>query len=228
MPRTTLVLACLSLLCGARVAASPDGPALPEDPAPPPLTATFDSVTRGHGHKPVRERFTLAREPRKIAYAYGTRFDVWSRSAARLQLSRLFPEERTSVEYTEGQLRALGSLRSWHQLGSLLPQPPARLGLKAVGAGSALQRKTQRFEGELNGSRISVQWLTAEQLPALLTIKNAHSERTTTLQKLVVGQAEAAPEPVRYRKIDAADLGDLEQDAFVKRHGALLHGGHQH
>jgi len=143
---------------------------------------------------------------------------------------RVFPGDKTSVEYTEGQLRALGSHRSWQQLGSLLPSHPAKLGLKWLGAGTLQGRKTQRFEGTLHGDRVLVHWLESEQLPAQLTVTSARGERTITLQKLVLGPAAPAPdaESKRYRRIDAADLGDLEHDPFVKRHGALLNAPHHH
>jgi hypothetical protein len=141
-------------------------------------------------------------------------------------LVRVFPGEKTTVEYTEGQLRALGTARSWQQLGSLLPAHPAKLGLKLVGTGTFQQRKTQRFEGQLNGERVVVQWLETEQLAAQITLKN----RTITLQKLVLGRPALAreTETKRYRRIDAADLGDLEHDPFVKRYGSLLNAAHQH
>ncbi|HTU60911.1 MAG TPA: hypothetical protein VMF89_20805, partial [Polyangiales bacterium] len=171
-----------------------------------------------------------ARDAGRVAYTFGDaaerRFDLWLRRAAELRLVRVFPREKTAVEYTEGQLRALGTARSWQHLGSLLPAHPAKLGLKHVGAGTFQQRKTQRFEGELNGDRVVVQWLESEQLPAQLTVK----QRTVTLQKLVLGRPELAPEAEtkRYRRIDAADLGDLEHDPFVKRYGSLLQAPHHH
>jgi hypothetical protein len=234
MSRFVLALVGVVLWGAARVIAAP---AENTDVATPPLTATFETVSRvrgAAGRGPVRERWTLAREPRRIAYSFGQadnrRLDVWSLSAAELRLLRVFPGERTSVEYTQGQLRALGSVRSWQQLGSLLPKHPAALGLKPVGSGKFQDRKILRFEGELDGARVSVQWLEQEQLPALLSMVGVHNERTTTLQKLSVGATDSAAgaEAKRYRRIDAADLGDLEHDPFVKRHGALLQSGHHH
>jgi hypothetical protein len=59
----------------------------------------------------------------------------------------------------------------------------------------------------------------------VLTLKSARAERTITLQKLIVGRAERT-EAKHYRRIDAADLGDLEHDPFVHRHSALLHSAH--
>lgn len=233
MSRLASLLICVCLLSGARVAAAP---AEPLGEAAPPLTATFETVTKGRDKHTAnaRETWTLARDPGRVAYTFGQaverRSDVWLRTAAETRLLRVFPQERTTVEYTQGQLRALGNTRSWQQLGSLLPAHPAQLGLKLVGAGTFQQRKTQRFQGELNGDRVVVQWLEAEQLPAQLTSKNAHTERSITLQKLVVGPVDLASEAdgKRYRRIDAADLGDLEHDPFVKRYGALLQSPHHH
>lgn len=231
MSRLASLLICVCLLSGARVAAAP---AEPTGEAAPPLTATFETVTKTRTKKAgdVRERWTLARDAARVAYTFGQaaerRFDVWQRSGAskEVRLLRVFPQERTAVEYTQGQLRALGHQRSWEQLASLLPAQPAKLGLKLVGASTFQQRKTQRFEGELNGDHVVVQWLEAEQLAAQITLKN----RTITLQKLVLGPPTLAPEAEtkRYRRIDAADLGDLEQDPFVKRYGSLLNAAHQH
>lgn len=231
MPRYALLLAGLCMLSGAPVAAAP---AESSDLAAPPLTATFETVQRAGTKRGTRsrEKWILTREPGRVAYRFGQaaerRLDVWSRRAAELSLLRVFPGEKTAVEYSQGQLRALGNIRSWQQLSSLLPQHPAKLGLKATGTGTFQQRKTQRFEGEVDGARISVHWLEPEQLPASLMISNARSERTTTLQKLELGRAETDPEaePKRYRHIDAADLGDLEHDPFVQRHSSLLHAPH--
>ena len=225
MSRLASLLICVCLLSGARVAAAP---AEPTGEAAPPLTATFETVTKGRA---ARQRWTLARDAGRVAYTFGDaaerRFDLWLRRTAELRLVRVFPREKTAVEYTEGQLRALGTARSWQQLGSLLPAHPAKLGLNYVGAGTLFQqRKTQRFEGELNGDHVVVHWLESEQLPAQLTVK----QRTITLQKLVLGRPELAPETEtkRYRRIDAADLGDLEHDPFVKRYGSLLQAPHHH
>jgi hypothetical protein len=224
MSRLASLLICVCLLSGVRVAAAPAEPA---GEAAPPLTAAFETVTKGHA---ARQRWTLARDADRVAYTFGEaaerRFDLWLRRAAELRLVRVFPGEKTAVEYTEGQLRALGTARSWQQLGSLLPAHPAKLGLKLVSSGTFQQRKTQRFEGQLNGERVVVQWLEAEQLAAQITLKN----RTITLQKLVLGRPALAPEAdtKRYRRIDAADLGDLEHDPFVKRYGSLLNAAHQH
>ena len=229
MSRLASLLICVCLLSGARVAAAP---AEPTGEAGPPLTATFETVTRWHSH--ARERWTLARDAGRVTYSFGQaaarRFDVWMQRAAELRLVRVFPGDKTSVEYTDGQLRALGSHRSWQQLGSLLPAHPAKLGLKPLGSSTSQGRKTQRFEGTLNGDRVLVHWLESEQLPAQLTVTNARRERTITLQKLVVGRAELPPEAEtkRYRRIDAADLGDLEHDPFVKRNGSLLNAPHHH
>ena len=231
MSRLASLLICVCLLGGARVAAAP---ADPTGEAAPPLTATFETLNRGHARAAVRERWPLARESGRVAYSFGAaaerRFDVWVRSATELRLLRVFPEQRTAVEYTQGQLRALGTQRSWQQLSSLLPAHPAQLGLRALGASTFQQRKTQRYDGELNGERVLVHWLESEQLPARLVVTNARGARTITLHKLVLGRAALAPEAEakRYRRIDAADLGDLEHDPFVKRHGSLLAAPHHH
>jgi hypothetical protein len=175
MSRLALLLICVCLLSGARVAAAP---AEPFGEAAPPLTATFETATKGRDKHvaSAREKWTLAREAGRVAYTFGQaterRLDVWLRTAAETRLLRVFPQERTTV----------------------------------------------------------VQWLEAEQLPAQLTSKNARMERSITLHKLVVGHAELASETEtkRYRRIDAADLGDLEHDPFVKRYGSLLQSPHHH
>ena len=232
MPQLASLLICVCLLSGARVAAAP---AEPTGQAAPPLTASFETVSTEtvstrHGTKaqPARERWTLSREAGRVTYSFGQaavrRFEVWQRTATQTRLLRVFPRERTSVEYTQGQLRALGDNRSWQQLTSLLPKTPAQLGLKPTGTGTFQQLPTQRFEGELGGDRVFVEWLPAQQLPAQLTIKNARLERSVRLRKLVVGQPapEADAQAKGFRRIDAADLGDLEHDPFVKRYHALL------
>ena len=222
MKRLAYSITLLSLLSAAYVAAAPGDPA-------PPLTATFETLVRARGAV-ERERWTLTREAGRVAYKFGSasdqRVDVWSRGPRELRLLRVFPHDKTSVEYSEGQLRALGSFRSWQQLTSLLPQAPAQLGLKATGTGSWQQHTTLRFEGELEGAHVSVEWLEAEQLPVVLTRKSARGERAITLQKLSAGGAAIAPDAALYRRIDAADLGDLEHDPFVHRHSALLNAGH--
>ena len=235
MARLALLILWICLWSGAPAAAAPAGPT---GQAGPPLTASFETRTRkrdGHS-RDTRERWTLTREPARITYSFGPaaerRVELWLRTAKALRLVRVFPAAQTAVEYTEGQLRALGNAHSWQQLSSLLPAHPRALGLKRkpAGQGRFLQHETQRFEGELGGAHVSVQWLEAQQLPARLSVVTPRLERTVTLHKLVVGSAQLASdaEPKRYRRIDAADLGDLEHDPFVQRYGALLHAPHEH
>lgn len=236
MLRIALLLACLwsTGLDASRVAAT----ANPIEAPPPALTATFETTlrdTRHAGHI-RRERWTLSRETDRIAYSFDSRgaagpnIDAWTRTGGESALARIFPADRTVVEYTEGQLRALGILPNWQQLSFLLPRPPQHMGLRRVGTTSALQRQAIRYKGSWRGARVTVTWLQHEQLPAALSITRSGVERRIELRQLSLDRVKPlARDPwPGYRRIDASDLGDLEHDRFVQRHAAQLLRPHQH
>jgi hypothetical protein len=233
MPRITVLLAGLLLLIAG--GSSHALTFAQEGGAAPPLVAAFETKTTVRARAKVqRERWTLARDASHVEYIVegeaGRLVDAWTNTRAELTLTRVFPKERTLVEYSEGQLRALGNFRSWRQLGSLLPDHPAQLGLKRLGEVTVAGRKAVRYEGNLEAAHIVVSWLEQAQLPALMRLTQGEVTRTTTLQSLQLGQAERfeTAELSQYRHIDAADLGDLEHDPFVLRHGTHLQAPHQH
>lgn len=225
MPRIAVVIYCLMLtvLSSTRAVATP----APDTQAAL-LTATFETELRSRGEA-RRDRWTLVRWPNHLEHWFarkeGRVVDAWSRTRAEVTLTRVFPDERTVVEYTEGQLRALGNLRSWHQLSSLLPNHPAQLGLRKTGDAKVGEWTAARYEGKLGKARVVVSWLEAARLPASLTISQGQVTHTTTLLALKLKDTRRLEQSQvrQYRRIDASDLGDLEHDPFVQRHHGQLH-----
>jgi hypothetical protein len=191
------------------------------------VTATFETVTSSHRGS-HRLSWRLVRSGGRVDHeGLDDRWvDIWRAGrGSELSLLKLAEPERTSIEYTSGQLRALRYTPSWHELNAVLPAHPRELGLRRIGAARVQGSPAERYTGTRGDMRISLTWLPREQLPHLLVIRQG--SRTTRVRLLALARGPTSVRRPRelstYRRLDAADLGDMEGDAFVHRHHARLH-----
>jgi hypothetical protein len=175
-----------------------------------------------------RRHWRLLRNPARVDYEWLGEgwIDSW-RAGLRgeLTLVKLAEGERTLIEYTPGQLRALRAGATWRELNAVLPAEPRAMGLRHTGSSRRFGQRAERYIGKAAGQAIDLIWLARDRLPYRLVVKQGRRTTRLHMRSLVPGPAavRSARELVSYRTIDGADLGDLERDPFVRRHDRRLH-----
>lgn len=152
----------------------------------------------------------------------------WQDDDGSIGYSRLFTQQRKSVDYTAGDLRALGRYPARQQLHSVID--PALLGrLRQTGSVAVLGREAQRYQGQVDGVDMEVWWLADLALPAL--VRRVYGDREVSIHLLSLRVAGAGAsvfaDTANYDHLDYADLGDMESDPFVQQL-QLAEGGHRH
>ena len=151
--------------------------------------------------------------------AYG---EIWERTGKGVILyKKLYHADKTAVEYMPADRTIDNSDFNWFKLSSMLSRQELD-GLKPLKKTRVLGRKAQWLKGKSAGQNLKVLWLLEEKLPANIvrTDKTSRAE----LRLVEISPLSSAPrQPVRlediadYRHIDAADIGDMENDPFVKK-----------
>ena len=148
--------------------------------------------------------------------------EIWELTATgSVYYQKLYHDDATAVEFMPADILVNQLNLDWFKLANMLGQQELE-GLKVIKKTKVLGREAQ-IRTSLSGTRrLEVTWLTAEQIPASIIKKN-HAQRLEL--KLVeissITQALAKPVDAKviagYRHIEAADFGDMENDAFVKK-----------
>lgn len=207
-------------------------PAIGAEVTDPTVWARFESSTIQLGHRPQQEASTweLWRGTSRIEIrdGDGATGELWSRNRdGLLSYHRLFHNKERSIDYTEGDLRSLHHQPDWRLLGEVVDIEGLRATLKHTGTEDVLERSADRFQGQIDGVDIEVLWLEAERLPA--RVRQIYPDRVVTLTLKAVQSAQDAPwEPTAlrdYQRTDYADIGDREEDPFLR---GMLHHGHEH
>ncbi len=175
------------------------------------------------------------RQPNQVEILRADYAEIWQRDErGELSFTRVFHADRTLIQYTPGQLRTEGLQKNWSVLNTII-DPRRLLALEQVGTVTFLDRPALRYEGQLGDQRIEIIWLIEENLVArfvhstrdatvLLELKDLRSSPDSTWPQAGLATVDA------YTALDAADLGDMEYDPFVKRvlAGDSAQGSHEH
>jgi hypothetical protein len=219
MAPPALVAAFGALLCSAAQAAgaSPCG-----DGAPGPAAARYRVTVSAAGaaSQPPRH-WHLLRGDTQIAWLKGRTEDLWHCDArGGMRLERVYRDERHVVDVAAGELRALDVDVHWPALATLFDERDIAA-LKRVGSVQWQGATLARHRGELRGERITLDWHAGWRLPARLVRQR---ERETVQFELLEAHAAAPadwPVPAAdsgdFTRIDAADFGDMEHNAFVRQ-----------
>lgn len=194
----------------------------------PSLAARFELHTVGRGAD-----WFMIREPQRIVtFNTGSRQgEVWARDEQdRIEYTRVFAEDRKTLDYTDGQLKTLHMTPNWSQLASIL-SPESVAKLHKTGERKVLGQRALILEGSIDGVRTRLWWLPALQLPARLERGRGKTATQLVLRELYKAPPAAwnwAEESVlgTYDKLDATDLGDMEYDPFVQK--VMRQDGHHH
>ncbi|NJD06113.1 MAG: hypothetical protein FIA97_06400 [Methylococcaceae bacterium] len=161
----------------------------------------------------------------------GDHGEIWERTDKNvIAYRKLYHQDRTAVEYAPADRAIHGLDFDWQRLASMLAP-------KDLEALKVSQRKTINGEpaelrkGVIGGQELEVTWLTQTRLPASIKKTVQGEIHLLELQELrPIELAPWHPTPIEtidaYRQIDATDLGDMENDPFVKK--VLHENGHHH
>ncbi|MBN9133892.1 MAG: hypothetical protein J0H48_11090 [Nitrosospira multiformis] len=210
-------------------------------PADAPLEPVAARYTERRIDSKTRSTHTAAwyfwRDPTRIETASpeGRIAEAWARDAhGRISHARYFHEDRRVIEATTGELKARGIEPDWQELGKIL-DPRDFPGMRRVGATSVLGQRASIYRGKSGSDDLEVVWLDAVRLPARITrytkasrmilrLEEFHRENPPGWQRVDTHVTED------YQRIDLADLGDMENDPFVRKvlRTSSGQGGHQH
>jgi hypothetical protein len=156
--------------------------------------------------------------------AEGNTGQIWESSkTGQITYWRVLHKDKRIIEYTPGDLRALGQHPDWATVTRVIDPTLLTTKLRPVGKGEILGRQAQRYQGQGDGVEFEIWWLEQEQVPALVRQVSEHREETLRLKEIYPLQKSpwTRSQIVDYMHLDYADLGDKESDPFVR---SLLHG----
>jgi hypothetical protein len=168
----------------------------------------------------------VVRTDDRIEYrAQGEPVHVWRRLADGLEYRELHPRDGRVVVYAPGDLRALGHDPDWNQLHDLVA-PAERARLRERGKARFEGHAARLLRGDLDGARITLDWLDDARLPARYVRRNGRGDDTTLILRKLdrVDASKAFTTTQDLREIDYTDLGDMELDEFASKH---IHQGFQ-
>lgn len=228
-----LVLPALGLLCGGvQAEQTPEAVAciyLIETSSEQKLAGT------DVGHRTTPWYFWRSETRVETRDAQGENGEVWETNPrGQISYTKLFHPDEKAIGYTPGDLRALAINVDWNQIKSIID--PALLGthLKRSGEQTVNGQRAERYAGTMDGVTTEVLWLPEMKLPA--RIEKTRGGVTVSLRMAECKPLVSAPwmmtsEPrmQSYQHLDYADLGDMENDPFVKSvvgHNEGSHHGH--
>ncbi|MBQ1782376.1 MAG: hypothetical protein II007_01840 [Gammaproteobacteria bacterium] len=135
----------------------------------------------------------------------------------RPRFHRLFGEQQRRIDYTTGDLRALGVNVNIDSIESFAMAPL----LSHLKAGDAVADcpAARHYSGEINGSHYEVNWHSALKLPLLLETRKAGQVRRWQANALINEPTvnQRFGQWLDFQPTDFADIGDMETDPFLAK-----------
>lgn len=167
--------------------------------------------------------------------AHGENGEVWeSNLRGQISYTKLFHPAEKAIDYTPGDLGALAINADWNQIKSIIDPKLLGTHLKRSGEQIVDGQRAERYAGAIDGVSTEVLWLPEMKLPA--RIEKTRGGVTVSLRMAECKPLASAPWAMTsearmqsYQHLDYADLGDMENDPFVKNvvgHNAGAHHGH--
>jgi hypothetical protein len=163
----------------------------------------------------------FVRTPQQVAVLKGDVEEVWRCDGPMgVRLERIFHGDRHVAEYAAGELRALNVVPSWLALATMFDEKELS-NLKPLGTVRRGSTTLTRYRGTLGAERIEIEWDAATRLPARLVRTTGKAsvryERLELHATAPTGWPVPAARSADYARIDAADFGDMEYNAFVRK-----------
>lgn len=148
--------------------------------------------------------------------------EIWTRDLhGDIEYTRVFMNDKKLVEYTTGELKTQNKFLDWNQLASIFaPNTISRF--KVEGKKIQFSEDVLVLEGEINNIQTTIWWIPRLQIPSYVSQKQGKVDFSITLQKMYKETPESwkwASQAIfeNFSKIDASDIGDMENDPFVKK-----------
>ena len=186
-----------------------------------PIAARYRvTISRRDASKRMRsvvETWTFERTERRITLVRGDIEEHWMRDErGTVRFERVFHADQRVVDYTAGELATLGIDVSWDGLATFVDARELAT-LERVGE----SRATQRYSGKAGSRSIAIEWSPQAGLPARLTRVSANGRAQFELLESHASAPASWPvagvRSADYLHVDAADFGDMEYDAFVRK-----------
>lgn len=197
----------------------------------PALAAEFESIVESDdGQQRYQWRFWRTAKRVETHNLQDNSGEIWTKSAdGKIAYERVFHQQQQVIEYTPGDLNAIGAVPDWSAIATLLNQPMTA-GLVEDDHEQVLGRSASHYQSNNGNIPLEVTWLDREQLPAL--IKRSDHGHTITTRAIGIYPLAESPWPYQrstnYRYTDFADIGDKESDPFIQSIQHKLKGGHNH
>lgn len=156
--------------------------------------------------------------------------EIWEQTnAGEIAYQRLFHSHHQIIDYVPGDLKSMNLRPDWMALSSLLNQRQ-RDALRGGAYERLLDRPALRYREDDAEQPTEVSWLIQEQVPAIIDRhEQSHKLKTRLIAVYPLSQAPwQAPNHDDYRRIDFSDIGDKENDPFIKSILPKIKGTHQH
>jgi len=198
----------------------------------PVLAAEFETIIETDGADQQRYRWRFWRTAKRVEThnLQDNSGEIWTKSAdGKIAYERVFHDQKQVIEYTPGDLNAIGAVPDWSAVATLL-NLSMTAGLIEDGREQVLDRPASHYQSNNEGIPLEVIWLDREQLPALIK-RNDHGHTITT-RVIGIYPLAASPWPYQrstnYRYTDFADIGDKESDPFIQSIQHKIKGAHNH
>lgn len=203
----------------------------------PPLAAEFETTvieSEVHDGDPQQHshqwRFWRAADRVETHNLQDNSGEIWAKSAdGTVTYQRLFHDQQQVIDYLPGDLKAIGTEPDWSAIATLL-NPAMIAPMLADGHEDILGHPAIQYRSNDPDNPLEITWLEHEQLPAMIKRKE-HGHIVITRLTAIYPLAQSPWTYQRssdYRYTDFADIGDKENDPFIKSILHKIRGGHSH
>lgn len=186
----------------------------------------LDSSTGTHEPRHYRWRFYRSAKRIETHLLPDNSGESWTQLPdGNIAYQRLFHTQKQLIDYLPGDLKAIGSQPNWLRLATLINADDLE-NFVQQSSDTLLGRSVTHYTDGNRTNPVELAWLEPEQLPALLR-RQGHGQTVTTRLIAVYPLADAPwvrPDSGEYQATDFADLGDKENNAFIKSILPLLKG----
>jgi len=221
-----LLSRCAAVAAVALLVAMPAGAQSGPSDTPVPLSARLRVQVSLPARPVVHQVWHFHRDATQVALLKGAIDEVWHRDPrGQVSFERVFHDDRRAVDYSAGELATLGVSTDWAALSSLV-DPQLLRGLRVMSRRGTGPAERLVFAGRVAGEQYWIEWRPSLQLPQRMIRTERGGRRTElVLERQVTLAPVGWPVPGArsgdYLRLDAADFGDMEYEAVVRKSEAL-------
>ena len=195
------------------------------------LTAEYETEIKS-GKTKAKDAWKFVRNGAYVMHERPERTLRWTRmSDHEIGLEQFFPKEKVVLEFAHSEMKARSEEISWSSIAHVVDTNLlSRLAPK--GSKKLMGRVGTLYTGKIEAADWQVIWFADLSLAAKVTRRDKKGSMTTEIKKLLVGEG-SDPDFREYRRVDFADLGDLESDPTMQNLIRTVgdthrHSGHAH